>query len=302
MSLRPLPTPLVDDPQEYLATNWVDSDELHLLNVPYIKGHFSFLERERIDAAICSYQEEHTLSNEQVVDLILLKQRIGFWPHVARAVPMRPLRSVFNHGRRARDPFARHGGWSPLANKGLEQDHGRKWDKVTMAVARSPEDARAHFVTKLEHNERKRGPWSVDEEAQFLTVVQGLASEGRSFDSRGFWAEVSRRMNHTRTTRQYKRKRDARFRARVAGGGKEPAWTAADNFVLVQKIRSCQVDDESAIDWNSLRDEAWNAWGPLALRKKWGALKARVSVRGATHKDIVRELAQQIVLPSAPLP
>ncbi|KAI0257833.1 hypothetical protein BC834DRAFT_976697 [Gloeopeniophorella convolvens] len=312
MSLRPHPVPLVDNPQEYLATKWVDSDELHRLNIPYIKGPFSLAERDQIDAAIHSYQEahgpagqEHALSNDQVVDLILLKQQTGFWPHVACAVPMRPLRSVFNHVRQARGPFARSGGWSTLAGKGLEQavqDHGRQWDKVALAVGRTPEDARAHFVTKLEHSEHKSGPWSADEEMQFLTVVQGLTFEGRSFDLRGFWAEVSRRMNHTRTMRQCKHKWDAQFRARVVGGGKKPAWTATDDFILVQKIRSCKVDAESLIDWNSLRDEGWNAWSPLALRKKWGALRARVSVEGATHQDIVRELAQLIVLPSTPLP
>ncbi|KAI0258468.1 hypothetical protein BC834DRAFT_911326, partial [Gloeopeniophorella convolvens] len=275
------PGSAVDDPQEYLATKWVDSDELQRLNVPYNKGPFSRAERDQIDAAIGSYQEEHGLTNDQVVDLILMKQQ------TARAVPMRPLRSVFNHVRRARAPLGRRGKWSTLANKGLEQavqEHDRKWDKVAIAVGRTPEDARAHFVTKVEHSERKSGPWSVDEETQFLTVVQDLASEGAS----------SRRMNHSRTTRQCKHKWDAQLRARVVGWRQGACVDRGGQLVLWMM--------NLPIDWNSLRDEAWNAWSPLVLRKKWGALKARVSVRGATHKDIVRELAQQIVLPSAPLP
>ncbi|KAI0258087.1 hypothetical protein BC834DRAFT_836605, partial [Gloeopeniophorella convolvens] len=249
--------------------------------IPYVKGRFSEEETSRINAAIERYQREHSLDDDEIHELIFLKRDMEFWPTIARAVPLRPLRSIYSYVRRARDSNARGGEWTQMDNAKLKravQKYGRCWDKVSDGLGRMAEDCRIQF-SSLEHRDsEQRGHWTHEEEAQLVEIIQDLGAEGCSETSQRFWPTVADRMDHSRNARQCRIKWCSQLKPAMLNGGQKRYWAPGDDYILVRKIASLHASSERDIDWGALKDPAWNAWNGSVLKKKWGALRKRVNL------------------------
>lgn len=49
-----------------------------------------------------------------------------------------------------------------------------------------------------------------------------------------------------------------------------------DLYILICRVASLDVSDESEIHWNDLKDTAWKAWSGNNLRKRWTSLRETV--------------------------
>ncbi|KAH9012572.1 hypothetical protein EDB85DRAFT_1877650, partial [Lactarius pseudohatsudake] len=242
------------------------------------KGPFSKEETQKIHDTIQMYQKENNLDDERLDDLIHSSEPAkGFWSRIARAVPLRGVKSVFYHVRRARDYLGKAGKWSAAEDEQLRiavQKHGKDWVAVADLVQRSAADCSDRFRQHIQYKATKRkGAWSSEEEGQLLHAIEGLARDGKSdMSARGFWVFVSKAMGATRTPKQCQSKWYDTYVLLCK------YVSCAVDFVLtdyqVHRIASLDVDDENDIDWRSLSDPAWNMWSDHFLRQKWRQLKA----------------------------
>jgi len=70
--------------------------------------------------------------------------------------------------------------------------------------------------------------------------------------------------------------------------GMKPRWSSRDAYILVHKVDSLNVRDDSEIDWKTLPDPNWNLWSAHTLQRRWLSMKR--SVRGyedMTHAEIL---------------
>ncbi|KAI0259331.1 hypothetical protein BC834DRAFT_906793 [Gloeopeniophorella convolvens] len=263
---------------ELLATKWCNGKELDELaereGFSYKKGVFSRREEEQIRSAIEAYRAERGLPEDQILKLIFAKQSkdTDFWRQVALSVPMRPVKSVWTHVRRLWDPMAKKGKWTKSEDTRLEaavKKLGQAWEKVSKRVGRSPADCRDRHRNHLKNlSVRRGGLWTQEEEDDLERIVWGVLADPGVNPSSIPWCKVAEMMGHRRNRQQCRNKWVILMHAR------KPEWTKTDTYVLVSKIASLCVDDESDIDWNSFPDPGWNVWTGPELRKKWASLKA----------------------------
>ncbi|KAI0258628.1 hypothetical protein BC834DRAFT_847255 [Gloeopeniophorella convolvens] len=234
----------VEDMAEVLATQWLDASELNH------RGRFSEEEMSRINAAIERYQRVRRTVLRAWSD----SDRIQ-----ARAVPLRPLGSIYSYVRRARDSNARGGEWTQMDNAKLKravQKYGRCWDKVSDGLGRMAEDCRIQF-SSLEHRDsEQRGHWTREEEAQLVEIIQDLGAEGRSETSQRIKWCVSAETMPAPALNQF---RESQLKPAMLNGGQKRYWAPGDDYILVRKIASLHASSERDIDWGALKDPAWNA-------------------------------------------
>ncbi|KAI0258064.1 hypothetical protein BC834DRAFT_803567, partial [Gloeopeniophorella convolvens] len=121
------------------------------------------------------------------------------------------VKAVHAHTRRTYDSMGRRGKWANGEVKQLSSaiaKHGHNWAKVAEDVERPPSDCRDCFhKNPIGQAKRQKGSWTADEEQELVEILRTLAQEGQSNPkARGFWNEVSRRMNGTRTGQQCQNK------------------------------------------------------------------------------------------------
>ncbi|KAH9988303.1 hypothetical protein BJV77DRAFT_1022435 [Russula vinacea] len=211
----------------------------------------------------------------------------------ARAVPHRGVKSIFYHVRRARNCLAKAGKWSPAEDEQLlraVRTHGNDWSAVADLVQRSNADCSDRYHQELQYKDTKRrGAWSSEEEGRLLLVIDELARDGKTdVSARGFWVSVSKALGGTRTPKQCRNKWSDSLRGKIENEGKTRCWKEEDSYILVCKIASLDVDEETDIDWRSLRDPSWNMWSARFLRQKWRKLKASYTADEVIcHRDVV---------------
>jgi len=111
----------------------------------------------------------------------------------------------------------------------------------------------------------------------------------------GFWVFISKEMGATRTPKQCQSKWSETLEEKARNGYQRLRWTEHDSYVLICKIDSLNLDDESDIDWKSLGDPTWNMWSTHSLRQKWRQLKASYKADGVMcHRSVIRHLMTQV--------
>ncbi|PVF99992.1 hypothetical protein CPB86DRAFT_872205 [Serendipita vermifera] len=234
----------------------------------------------------------------------------NFWTHLASAVPMRPLIAVFNYCKRAYHPLQKQGKWTEEEDELLRkavQEYGQLWETVSEKVGRMASDCRDRYRNHKQHvTDRKAGTisqltalyetpidthlgaWSKEEEDQLVEIMKDFEGE-KDKDNDVLWSEVVKRMGGTRSRAQIKTKwyklfydgqisityilaRQDNLNKRLkADGGRR--WLPFDSYILVHKIASMNVTDDSEIDWKLLSDDGWNLWSPHILQKRWLNMK-----------------------------
>ncbi|KAF8261668.1 hypothetical protein EI94DRAFT_1745452 [Lactarius quietus] len=125
-------------------------------------------------------QEVNKLSEDEVDDLIFgVSAQDGFWTHLARVVPQRRLRTVYNHVQCTNHPSRDRGKWKESEDTRLKQfvRQGLGWTEIGDALDRMPTDCCDCYEKHLSNADaRCQGSWSTDEEARLLHIVMPNAA------------------------------------------------------------------------------------------------------------------------------
>ncbi|KIY49371.1 hypothetical protein FISHEDRAFT_12500, partial [Fistulina hepatica ATCC 64428] len=247
----------------------------------YKQGKFSKLEEEQLDTALRQYQKGHWLSDEQLRDLIFVKKGrdTSFWSTLTMAVPQRPLSAIYAHVRRTHHPLAMQGKWTGDEDQLLIQaitDLGQQWERVSERVGRMAGDCRDRYRNHIVYRATKAGAWEPHEEEELIRIVAEM-QEGKDLDNDIFWTAISQKMNGTRTRTQCRAKwQDCLSKQVKSEGENVRRWNQQDAFILVHKINSLDVSDDSEIDWKILPDGGWNLFSAHMLQRRWLTMKRGV--------------------------
>ncbi|KAL0573974.1 RNA polymerase I enhancer binding protein [Marasmius crinis-equi] len=292
----PPPAPAPNPEDAYLLANkWLNTSKLDELartrGLVYKKGKFSNIEEQQLDNAIENYRIAKGLTDEQILELIFTKEDKNkdstFWSEITAAVPLRPIISVYHHVRRKRNPLQKQGKWMPAEDDKLREavsTLGQQWEKISLIVGRRAPDCRDRWRNHISGNdERVTGKWSKEEEEKLIKIVEDMTvKRGGSLDDEVFWGNVSALMGNKRNRQQCRIKWTDCLSKIVKKDGSNPRWNNQDAYILVYKLDSLNVRDDSEIDWRSLGDEDWNHWSAHALQRRWFTMKK--SIKG--HEEM----------------
>ncbi|KAH6915123.1 hypothetical protein BKA70DRAFT_1258058 [Coprinopsis sp. MPI-PUGE-AT-0042] len=288
---------------ETLCTKWLSAAKLAELvqseGLVYKKGKFSATEEQHLTDAIEHYRTSNCLTEEQIADLIFPKnekQRNNqFWTELTRAVPQRPIIAVYHHVRRKHHPLKQQGPWTEAEDQALRQavaDLGQQWEKIHPRVGRMASDCRDRYRNHLLNREiRVNGAWSPEEEQELTRIVTDMTvKQGRDIDNDVFWGRVSELMGGKRNRQQCRIKWTDSLSKLVKSGDSnhKSRWSQQDAYILVHKVDSLNVRDDTEIDWKTLPDPTWNLWSAHTLQRRWLTMKK--SIKGyedMTHQEIM---------------
>ncbi|KAI9466939.1 hypothetical protein BJY52DRAFT_1235377 [Lactarius psammicola] len=289
------------DHADLLATKWLSANKLAELartqGLVYKKGKFSAIEEQQLAGAIESYKDVNRIDEAGFHDLIFAKNGAGknnaFWSAITAAVPMRPIIAVYHHVRRTNHPLRAQGKWMPSEDESLKaaiQELGQQWERVSARVGRMASDCRDRYRNHIQNSEdRAVGTWTKDEEMRLTEIVTDMTvKQGKDMDNDVFWGIVSQRMGNKRGRQQCRIKWTDALSKTFKNNGTKPRWSSRDAYILVHKVDSLNVRDDSEIDWKTLPDPNWNLWSAHTLQRRWLTMKR--SVRGyedMTHAEIL---------------
>ncbi|PBK72726.1 hypothetical protein ARMSODRAFT_953124 [Armillaria solidipes] len=293
-----------EDHAHMLATKWLSAGQLNQLarsqGLVYKKGKFSVIEEQQLSSAIEQYRLSKSLSEEQMYEVIFPKDEKSkdnaFWSEITAAVPQRPIIAVYHHIRRSHHPVKQQGKWTPAEDLMLKQavaNHGQSWEKVGLDVGRRGMDCRDRYRNHIQNRElRVNGQWSKEEEEELTKIVTDLTlKQGRDADNDVFWGVVSQRMCGKRSRQQCRIKWTDCLNPSTKNAGQKPRWGNQDSYILVHKLDSLQIFDDSEIDWKTIPDPQWNLWSPHILQRRWLTMKRGVKGHEfMTHQEIMEIL------------
>ncbi|KAH9062775.1 hypothetical protein EDB87DRAFT_1605825 [Lactarius vividus] len=289
------------DHADLLATKWLSANKLAELartqGLVYKKGKFSAIEEQQIAGAIEAYKGVNQIDEAGFLGLVFDKNGAGknnaFWSAITAAVPMRPIIAVYHHVRRTYHPLRAQGKWMRSEDESLKaavQELGQQWEKVSERVGRMASDCRDRYRNHIHNSEdRAVGTWTKDEEIRLTEIVTEMTvKQGKDMDNDVFWGIVSQKMGNKRGRQQCRIKWTDALSKTFKNNGTKPRWSSRDAYILVHKVDSLNVRDDSEIDWKTLSDPNWNLWSAHTLQRRWLTMKR--SVRGyedMTHAEIL---------------
>lgn len=302
---------------ELLATKWLPVKKLNELaeseGLIYKKGKFSAIEAQQIKEAVENYARNNSMTVEQVRDELIhsseRRKDQKFFSEMAAAVPLRPVIAVYHYIRRAYHPNQKMGDWTSEQDSALKDAVirlGPKWEKVAPEVGRAASDCRDRYRNHIHHRDRRKsGAWTKAEEEELVKIITSLTNkEVKDLKAEGeiFWVAVSEKMQGTRSPQQCRIKWLDSLMNRLRNEGENSRWSSQDAFILVHKVDSLGVRDDSEIDWKRLPDPDWNAWSAHVLQRRWLTLKRAVKgYEDMTHQEIMDILRTKFAqLPSSP--
>ncbi|KIK67966.1 hypothetical protein GYMLUDRAFT_36767 [Collybiopsis luxurians FD-317 M1] len=293
-----------EESAELLATRWLPSRKLVELaktrGLIYKKGKFSKLEEQQLNSAIEHYANARQLNVDQLHEVIFPKEDKprdnAFWSEITRAVPQRHVVSVYHHVRRSHHPLKQQGKWLPAEDQKLKEavaTVGQQWEKVSLLVGRRGPDCRDRWRNHIVGREvRVSGAWSPEEEEELTRIVEEMTvKQGGTLDDDLFWGRVSDLMGNKRNRQQCRIKWTDSLCKRIKSNGNQPRWSNQDAYILVHKLDSLHVRDDSEIDWKTLPDGDWNLWSAHVLQRRWLTMKR--SIKG--HEEMSMQEIMEIL-------
>ncbi|KDQ15397.1 hypothetical protein BOTBODRAFT_108677 [Botryobasidium botryosum FD-172 SS1] len=276
---------------EMLATKWLSPAKLKELveneGLVYKKGKFSAIEEHQIKDAISRYADSRKLSQTDIDGIVyaqgskVKEANQCFWSEITRAVPLRPIIAVYHHVRRDRHPLKAQGKWTPEEDEMLSAavaELGQKWEMISPRVGRMSSDCRDRYRNHIQNRDtRAFGSWTVQEEQELIEIMTSEANKkGKDLDSDVFWGEVSEKMGNKRSRQQIRIKWTDGLSKKAKHEGDPPRWSAQDAYILVHKVASLNVHDDTEIDWKLLPDPDWDSWSAHQLQRRWQSLKRTI--------------------------
>ncbi|KAG9128193.1 hypothetical protein FRC07_003743 [Ceratobasidium sp. 392] len=314
-TVAPQPTGQIVNPEhaDILATHWLNPAKLADLvksqGLVYKKGKFSAVEEHQIEEALQNYATEKNLTSAEIDGIIFSKGKKAkeeystFWSEITRAVPQRPIIAVYHHVRRTHHPMKQQGKWTPEEDATViaaVAELGQKWEQISERVGRMSSDCRDRYRNHLvDQDARVSGPWTKEEEEELTKIVLELTVErGLQADNDVLWSAVSERMGGRRTRQQVRIKWTDALNKRVKNSGEKPRWNAQDAYILVHKVASMPVQDDTEIDWKLLPDPQWNLWSAHQLQRRWFGLKKTLKDADTMpHSEIIAILQSKFSEP-----
>ncbi|KAJ3558308.1 hypothetical protein NM688_g996 [Phlebia brevispora] len=307
-----IPTSADEGNQEHahmLANVWMNASKLSQLakeqGLVYKRGKFSAVEEAQLETAIENYRLSKGLTQDDMVNLIFTrdKGRDAFWVEITSALHLRPIISVYHHVRRVWHPMRGQGKWMPCEDAALKEailKFGQQWEKVSEFVGRSGPDCRDRYRNHIEEKGiRNTGVWTKEEEEELTRIVTELTvQQGKDTDNDIFWGVVSKRMSGRRGKQQCRIKWLDTLSGKFKNEGRTVRWSQLDAYILVHKIDSLNVHDDTEIDWKKLPDEHWNVWSPHSLQRRWLCMKR--SIKGYEDMSHAGKHALPLELVSPP--
>ncbi|KAG6831392.1 hypothetical protein H0H92_010994 [Tricholoma furcatifolium] len=267
------------DHAHLLATKWLSTTKLSELvkseGLVFKKGKFSAIEEKQLQDAIDNYRVTRGLTESHIHDLIYPQsdkaKDNAFWSELTHYAP----RAVMQHGQ--------------------------QWEKISPLVGRMSSDCRDRYRNHIVNREiRIVGAWSREEEERLTRIVTEMTiNQGKDPDSEVFWGRVSELMGGTRGRQQCRIKWTDALSKSVKSGGQKARWSQRDAYILVQKLSSLNVRDDTEIDWKLISDPSWNLWSAHTLQRRWLTMKR--SIKG--YEDMTyQEIMDILRLKKAPLP
>ncbi|KAJ6539526.1 hypothetical protein B0H19DRAFT_1179462 [Mycena capillaripes] len=283
-----------------LANKWMGPAKLAELvaseGLVYKKGKFSAIEIQQVNDAMENYRTTRGLSEEDVNKIIFpsdeTKKDTAFWSEITSAVSQRPIISVYHYVRRAHHPMKQQGKWRPDEDAKLIQavtSLGQQWEKVAQSVGRMAPDCRDRYRNYIvDREKRNTGTWTAAEEEKLTQIVTQMTI-GKDLDNDIFWTKVSGLMGGTRSRQQCRIKwTDSLSKKYKTEGQAKARWSQRDGFILIHKIDSLNVRDDTEIDWKSLPDSQWNLWSAHTLQRRWQTMKKGIKgFEDMTHPEIM---------------
>ncbi|KAH9943154.1 uncharacterized protein BXZ73DRAFT_40555 [Epithele typhae] len=311
-SVLPPPAPLQPDNPDHahmLANVWMNAAKLAELvkteGLVYKKGKFSATEEAQLNGAIERYQAQKGLTPAEL-DQVIFSNKMGkekghesFWAEITSAIQLRPIIAVYHHVRRARHPFANKGAWTKTEDDLLVQccrsvqEHGQQWEKISDMVQRMAGDCRDRYRNHLQDRSvRHTGQWSKEEEEELINIVTDMTvNQGKDMDNDIFWGVVSQRMGGKRGRQQCRIKWTDSLAPQIKNTGERPRWGPMDAYILVHKVDSMNVRDDTEIDWKLLPDDHWNIWSAHSLQRRWLTMKRGIKgFEEMSHAEIMEIL------------
>ncbi|KAF8897692.1 hypothetical protein BD779DRAFT_1432214 [Infundibulicybe gibba] len=298
-----------------LANKWLSTNKLaHLVETQglvYKKGKFSAIEEQQLKAAVDNYCIEKQLNPDQLNEVIFSKdgknRDNAFWSEITAAIPQRPIIAVYHHVRRAYHQLGQKGKWGAEEDALLAQavaDLGQQWEKVSGRVGRMSSDCRDRYRNHLLNRDlRIIGAWTKQEEEELAQIMKEvMVDRGKDTDTDIFWGVVSQKMGGKRSRQQCRIKWTDALSKTIKNDGQTPRWGQQDAFILVHKIDSLNVRDDTEIDWQTLPDAHWNLWSAHTLQRRWLTMKRGIKgYEDMTHQEIMDILrVKKAQLPEAP--
>ncbi|KAG9080524.1 RNA polymerase I enhancer binding protein [Ceratobasidium sp. 370] len=314
-TVAPQPTEQAVNPEhaDILATHWLNPAKLADLvksqGLVYKKGKFSAIEEHQIEEALQNYAKGRNLTPTEIDGIIFSKGKKAkeeystFWSEITRAVPQRPIIAVYHHVRRTHHPMKQQGKWTPEEDAiviAAVAELGQKWEQISERVGRMSSDCRDRYRNHLvDQDARVTGPWTKEEEDELTKIVLELTVQrGLQADNDVLWSEVSERMGGRRTRQQVRIKWTDALNKRVKNSGERPRWNAQDAYILVHKVASMPVQDDTEIDWKLLPDPQWNLWSAHQLQRRWFGLKKTLKDADTMpHSEIIAILQSKFSEP-----
>ncbi|KAI1796071.1 hypothetical protein LXA43DRAFT_988199 [Ganoderma leucocontextum] len=285
------PQPDNSEHAHMLANVWMNASKLAEMvrteGLVYKKGKFSATEDAQLAAAVEQYRVTKGLTQTEL-DQIIFSNKVGkekghesFWSEITSALQLRPIIAVYHHVRRTRHPYAGKGTWTRTEDDLLLQsvrDLGQQWEKISDIVQRTAADCRDRYRNHLQDRDvRRTGTWSKDEEEELTRIVSEMTvNQGKDVDNDIFWGVVSQRMGGKRGRQQCRIKWTDSLAPQLKNTGERPRWSAMDAYILVHKVDSMNVRDDTEIDWKLLPDENWNIWSAHSLQRRWLTMKRSI--------------------------
>jgi len=157
-------------------------------------------------------------------------------------------------------------------------------------VGRMSSDCRDRYRNHIANRDvRVTGAWTKEEEAELTNIVTEMTiQQGKDIDNDVFWGIVSDRMGNRRGRQQCRIKWTDSLSKTVKNEGQKPRWSAQDAYILVHKVDSMNVRDDTEIDWKTLPDTDWNLWSAHSLQRRWLTMKRGIKgYEDMTHQEIM---------------
>lgn len=184
-----------------------------------IKGAWSFQEKDLADAVFESCCAELNLTSMELAWKITEWNEVGlFRDRMHEAFPFRLAGSIRKLCQRRYHPFST-GAWTPEEDESLKStisELGLVWSRISFLVNRPPEACRDRWKNIVQYETTmESGPWSLEEEATLLEVVDELLdliweecedvqirNDPERLEMMIDWRTVAKKLNETRSAKR----------------------------------------------------------------------------------------------------
>ncbi|PVV04446.1 hypothetical protein BB560_001055 [Smittium megazygosporum] len=188
--LTPPQSPTLINPNFSVNEKWLSSNNLKKLRqtkgVEYLKGRFTRIENEKINAAISEVCRSKGWSRKTMEQFLFQKnpndqeEYSGVWKQICKSIPNRPLQAIYHHIKRSFNPKNYQGSWTKEQDKKLAfwvERLGPRWEIIGRGIGRTGTNCRDRWRNIKQGDNRQVGRWTQEEKINLEKAVAGARKE-----------------------------------------------------------------------------------------------------------------------------